>query len=223
MEVLARAPRAVRVAIRMHDLPLAAVVVSVWTYWFIVGAMSWRVRRRTRKLAGVVPEQKLEQAMWYVWVPLVALWMALPMIAANGHVPHLSVPAWAREGAYGNVRGLGGIVAIVALLATIECWKRMGRSWRMAVTPGEKTDLVTTGLYRSIRHPIYALSILLMTATAVVLPTAPMIAVALVHVTLMNLKARNEERHLLAMHGESYGSYLARTGRFLPRLFAPRA
>jgi protein-S-isoprenylcysteine O-methyltransferase Ste14 len=82
---------------------------------------------------------------------------------------------------------------------------------------------VTTGLYRSIRHPIYALSILLMTATAVVLPTVPMIAVALVHVTLMNLKARNEERHLLAMHGESYASYLAQTGRFLPRLFAPRA
>jgi len=185
--------------------------------------MSWRVRRRTRKLAGVVPEQALEKAMWYVWVPLVALWMALPMIAANGHVPHLSVPAWAREGAYGNLRGLGGVVAILALFATIECWKRMGRSWRMAVTPGEKTELVTTGLYRSIRHPIYALSILLMTATAVVLPTAPMIAVALVHVTLMNLKARNEERHLLAMHGESYASYLARTGRFLPRLFAPRA
>ena len=93
----------------------------------------------------------------------------------------------------------------------------------MAVTPGEKTDLVTTGLYRTIRHPIYALSILLMMATAVVLPTPPMIAVALVNVTLTNLKARNEERHLLAMHGESYAAYLARTGRFLPRFFAPRA
>lgn len=93
----------------------------------------------------------------------------------------------------------------------------------MAVTPREKTRLVTTGLYRAIRHPIYALSILLMTATAVVLPTAPMIAVAVVHVTLMNLKARNEERHLLAVHGEAYADYLAGTGRFLPRLFAPRA
>ncbi len=207
----------------MHDLPLAAVVVSVWTYWFIVGAMSWRLRKRTRKLAGVVPEEKLEQAMWYVWVPMVVLWMALPMTAANGHAPYLSVPAWAREGVYGNVRIAGGVVAVVALLATIECWKRMGRSWRMAVTPGEKTDLVTTGLYRTIRHPIYALSILLMMATAVVLPTPPMIAVALVNVTLTNLKARNEERHLLAMHGESYAAYLARTGRFLPRFFAPRA
>ena len=101
----------------MHDLPLAAVVASVWTYWFIVGAMSWRLRKRTRKLAGVVPEEKLEQAMWYVWVPMVVLWMALPMIAANGHAPHLSVPAWARAGVFGNVRILGGVVAVVALLA----------------------------------------------------------------------------------------------------------
>jgi len=37
----------------------------------------------------------------------------------------------------------------------------------MAVTPGERTELVTTGLYRSIRHPIYALSILLVAASAV--------------------------------------------------------
>ena len=107
--------------------------------------MSWRVRRRTRRLAGVVPEQKLERRLWLAWVPMVVLWMALPMVAMHGHGAPFGVPAWAREGAYANVRGLGGIVAIFALVATIECWKRMGRSWRMAVTPGEKTELVTTG------------------------------------------------------------------------------
>jgi protein-S-isoprenylcysteine O-methyltransferase Ste14 len=82
---------------------------------------------------------------------------------------------------------------------------------------------VTTGLYRYIRHPIYAFSILLMVATAIVLPTVPMIVVAVVHVTLMNLKARNEERHLLATLGDTYAAYLATTGRFLPRLVAARA
>jgi len=34
---------------------------------------------------------------------------------------------------------------------------------------------------------------------------------------LMNLKARNEERHLLSTHGEAYQGYLDRTGRFVPR------
>ena len=206
----------------MNDLPLTAATASVWIYWFIVGAMSGRGRRRTRRLAGVVPEDKVEQAMWLVWVPMVVLWMALPMIAGHSRAPHLSVPAFAREGVYANLRGLAGGLAVVALVLTIECWKRMGRSWRMAVTPGERTELITTGLYRSIRHPIYALSILLVVACALVLPTAPMIAVALVNVTLLHLKARHEERHLLAAHGEVYAAYLRTTGRFLPRLFASR-
>jgi protein-S-isoprenylcysteine O-methyltransferase Ste14 len=45
-----------------------------------------------------------------------------------------------------------------------------------------------------------------------------MLAVAAVHVLLMNIKARNEERHMLQSHGEAYARYLARTGRFFPRL-----
>jgi protein-S-isoprenylcysteine O-methyltransferase Ste14 len=45
-----------------------------------------------------------------------------------------------------------------------------------------------------------------------------MIAVAFVHLGLMNLKARNEERHLLKVHGARYEAYLERTGRFFPRL-----
>ena len=45
-----------------------------------------------------------------------------------------------------------------------------------------------------------------------------MLVVALVHVTLMIVKARNEERFLAAQHGKVYTDYMARTGRFLPRL-----
>ena len=45
-----------------------------------------------------------------------------------------------------------------------------------------------------------------------------MLAIAVVHVTLMHLKARNEEAHLAAVHGEAYARYAARTGRFVPRL-----
>jgi protein-S-isoprenylcysteine O-methyltransferase Ste14 len=47
-----------------------------------------------------------------------------------------------------------------------------------------------------------------------------MFVVAVVHATLMILKARNEERFLLDLHGEAYARYCARTGRFLPRAAA---
>jgi protein-S-isoprenylcysteine O-methyltransferase Ste14 len=49
-----------------------------------------------------------------------------------------------------------------------------------------------------------------------------MLLVAAVHVTLMALKARNEERFLLAAHGEHYASYCRHTGRFVPRFMGPR-
>jgi protein-S-isoprenylcysteine O-methyltransferase Ste14 len=62
---------------------------------------------------------------------------------------------------------------------------------------------------------------LLMVCTAIVVPTTPMLLVAMVHVVLMNIKARNEERHLLAMHGDAYARYLSRTGRFIPHAGRP--
>jgi protein-S-isoprenylcysteine O-methyltransferase Ste14 len=44
-----------------------------------------------------------------------------------------------------------------------------------------------------------------------------------VHLVLNHLKARNEERHLLKVHGEAYAIYMRRTGRFVPRSAAPGA
>jgi len=38
---------------------------------------------------------------------------------------------------------------------------------------------------------------------------------------MMNAKARSEERHLLAVHGDAYARYLRTSGRFLPRHRSP--
>ena len=69
----------------MKDLPCIVMAATVWAYWACVGAMIVRVRRRTRKLSGIVPSQRLEQLMWIVWVPLVAAWMVLPYVAAGSN------------------------------------------------------------------------------------------------------------------------------------------
>jgi protein-S-isoprenylcysteine O-methyltransferase Ste14 len=202
----------------MGDLPAMVLAATIWTYWFCVGVMVVRVRRRTRKLSGVVPKQRLEQLMWMVWVPLVVVWMTLPYLAASSDRAPWALPAFALEPGWLAVRWAAALVGVACLALTIECWIRMGKNWRMAVTPDERTELVTSGLYGHIRHPIYALSIVLMIASALVVPTVPMAVVALVHVVLMLVKTRNEERFLLEAKGEAYACYCRRTGRFVPRL-----
>jgi protein-S-isoprenylcysteine O-methyltransferase Ste14 len=206
----------------MIDLPAALVTLVVWLYWLRVGAMAWRIRRRTRRLSGVVPQQGLERAMWVIWIPLVSAWMTLPWLAATRVQGSLALPALAREGAWWWMRAAAALAAVLCLWATLRCWKQMGARWKMSVTPDERTELITDGPFARVRHPIYGYSIALMLATLVVVPTVPMLVVALIHVGLMLIKARNEERHLLAQHGDAYARYVARTGRFFPRLDAGR-
>ena len=204
----------------MKDLPCIVLAATVWAYWACVGAMTIRVRRRTRKLSGIVPSQGVEQLMWVVWVPLVVLWMVLPYVAAGASSLPWQLPAFAREMPMLLLRWLAAGVGLACLGLSIHCWRRMGRNWRMAIAPDQQTELVTTGLYRLVRHPIYALSILLMTCTVVVVPTLPVAAMAVVHIGLMLTKARNEERFLVGRHGPAYQQYMQRTGRFVPRLWA---
>jgi protein-S-isoprenylcysteine O-methyltransferase Ste14 len=202
----------------MPDLPLVVLVATVSSYWIGVGVMIARVRRHTRKVVGLVPEQRLERFMWLVWVPLVAAWILVPWatLAHSGAVPAL--PDFAlRNPAFAALRLAAALVAVAALAGTVRCWLRMGADWRMDVGLERKTNLITDGLFARVRHPIYAFSILLMLCSVAIVPTAPMTLIAAVHIVLMNFKARNEERHLSAVHGDAYAQYLRRTGRFFPR------
>jgi protein-S-isoprenylcysteine O-methyltransferase Ste14 len=196
----------------MRDVPLVVLIATVWAYWLCVVAMVVRLRRRNRK------ESRASSVTWLVWAPLVLAWMYLPFAALTRTAPPFALPEFAHSApAYAGLRWIAAGLAVVCLLMTIKCWRRMGDDWRMDVGP-RKTPLITDGLFRTIRHPIYAFSMLLMVCSALIVPTWPMIAVAAVHLALMNVKARNEERHLTQVHGESYLRYVARTGRFFPRL-----
>jgi protein-S-isoprenylcysteine O-methyltransferase Ste14 len=199
----------------LPDVPLLVVALTISAYWLRVGAMVVRARRKQRRDVGVVPERASERAMWLLFVPTVAAWCALPWLGLDHRDGPLAVPAFAHAGAYAALRWVFAAVAVACLVVTVDCWRRMGRHWRMDISDSN-TALVTEGMFARIRHPIYAFSIAMMIATLLVLPTWPMLVVALVHFVLMNVKARSEEAHLTRLHGDAYARYVARTGRFFP-------
>jgi protein-S-isoprenylcysteine O-methyltransferase Ste14 len=203
------------------DLPAVLLVITVWCYWSGVGAMIIRARRRSGDLAGLVPEKRSERALWVIWVPMVIAWIVLPWLALNRTSGWLAVPELARESVpYASLRWVAAAVALMCLGMTAWCWTRMGKDWRMDISETRKAALITDGLFAYVRHPIYTLSTLLMICSAIIIATPPMIFVAAVNLLLVNIKARNEERHLLVTHGEPYAQYLRRTGRFIPHLGA---
>jgi protein-S-isoprenylcysteine O-methyltransferase Ste14 len=203
----------------MHDLPTAIVAVTVWSYWACVIALVIRSHLRFRTAAGAMPRTARERVLWWLWVPAILLWQVLPCVAAATAHPLFGLPPLAVEqGGVYVLRLAAAAVGVLALAATIPCWLGMGRNWSMAVVPRKRTRLITTGMFARVRHPIYALSILLMLATMAAVPTPAMIAVGLMHLWMIRGKALSEERFLRQQHGEAYAAYCTRTGRFLPRL-----
>ena len=183
-------------------------------YWWRVVRMAAKMRRRTGRAANFVPAEPVGRAVRLVWQPVVCLWIGLPL--ATGLAARL--PGWMRPAyAYEPVQWAGVAVAVGAYLATRVCWRKMGRHWRMGIDPAERTTLIVNGPWAYVRHPIYALSSLLMLATVVAVPSVPMAVVAAVHLLLLQWEARREEAHLTRVHGTAYAAYRRAVGRFVPR------
>jgi protein-S-isoprenylcysteine O-methyltransferase Ste14 len=113
---------------------------------------------------------------------------------------------------------VGAAICVGATIATFSCWRTMGRSWRIGIDPEEKTELIFSGPFRIVRHPIYTLSIFLVLGTLATTPTLAMLVIAFVHITCVQFEARREETYLLGKHGHVYASYMKRVGRFFPRM-----
>lgn len=205
----------------MRDVPLLILMATIWAYGIGVGVMAVRVRRQNVNPAWLVPKERFERLLWLIWVPVIIAQNVLPALAIRRRHPLLAVPEVALlHPVLSSLRWAASICVVLCFLVTVACWARMGENWRIGVVPNQRSDLVTGGLYARIRHPIYAFNALLMFCAAVIVPTIPMITVAVLHVTLLILKARNEERFLLEEHGERYAGYRRRTGGFFPRILS---
>ena len=83
----------------------------------------------------------------------------------------------------------------------------------------DEHELVTGGVYRHVRHPMYTSEWLWSTAQALLLRNwiaGP--AGAASFLPLYVLRTPREERMMLEQFGEEYRAYMTRTGRVFPRL-----
>ena len=93
----------------------------------------------------------------------------------------------------------------------------LGKSLTPHPMPGKNAVLVTDGLYRFVKHPIYSGLILLAFGLTIAGGFFPHSIFFFALVSLLNYKARFEEK-LLASTYAGYAEYSKKTGRFIPRL-----
>jgi protein-S-isoprenylcysteine O-methyltransferase Ste14 len=112
---------------------------------------------------------------------------------------------------------IGIVLATVGGLSVFAAQLGMGASWRIGVSDDQGTDLVTGGWFAVCRNPIYAAMIVGWTGFALMVPTWLAFAAAVVIAAGLELQVRFvEEPYLKRTHGDEYGRYASRVGRFVP-------
>ena len=115
---------------------------------------------------------------------------------------------------------LGAVLFAGALYLFRRTHKDLGRNWSVTLEVREQHALVTDGIYKSVRHPMYSAFWLWAVAQAVLLPNWVAGFAGIVGFgTLFFLRVGKEEAMMLATFGDSYRSYMQRTWRVLPGVF----
>lgn len=121
----------------------------------------------------------------------------------------ISLPNWLR---------IAGVA--VALLCVIWLWwvfRIIGTNISETIQTKESQNLVTSGPYRLVRHPLYAGSLMFLLALGLVFEDWLILIFALVGILVFRLLViPEEEKELLESFGEDYESYQSRTGALVP-------
>ena len=113
---------------------------------------------------------------------------------------------------------ISGIVCfVIGLWLFYRSHADLGANWSITLEVRDRHRLITQGIYRRVRHPMYAALLLYGVAHALVIPNwvaGPSNLVAFA--VLFALRVRAEERMMLEQFGDEYTAYMARTNRLVP-------
>jgi len=142
------------------------------------------------------------------------LWMS--MLGALIYPPLL---AWSSVGLPAWIRWLGVGFGILSVGLTYWMFNNIGTGITPTVATRTEHQLVTSGPYRWIRHPLYTFGTLFFFSFALMLDSWFLAAMATLAIILLTIRLPQEEHFLIEKFGDEYREYMKTTGRYLPKFY----
>jgi protein-S-isoprenylcysteine O-methyltransferase Ste14 len=196
------------IAADLWEIAGISSATMIHTLWMIFG-LYWLVSALKRKKTK--QRESWGQRLIYV-LPLAFGFYFL--FRANVHYGWLS-QRFLPDVAAAQIAG----VLLTAAGVGIACWARyhLGTNWSGTVTLKEGHELIRSGPYRAIRHPIYTGILLALLGTAIAVgEVRALLAVAIAWASFY-IKASREESFLSKEFGAGFEEHQRHTGMFLPR------
>jgi protein-S-isoprenylcysteine O-methyltransferase Ste14 len=169
--------------------------IAFWAYWLVMAFTTKAEQSRWARFAGV-----------RVGLILVVLLLVRLRVVRG---PRMAAP--------GDPWLLGTGLALFVLGLALAVWARvyLGRNWGMPMSRRAEPELVTTGPYARVRHPIYTGIILGMVGTAIAVNPYWLVAVAVLGGYFL-FSAVVEERTMAKLFPAAYPPYKRATKMLIP-------
>ena len=177
-----------------------AIWVLWCAYWMIVSRNVKQTARSESQWSKVQRLVPLAVAALLLWVP------TLPGgFLCEKLIPQTAWTFW-----------IGAAITVAGLLFSVWARVHLGRNWSAVVTLKQEHELITSGPYGLVRHPIYTGLLVAFIGTAIARAEwRGVLAVALVLISFWH-KLRLEEAWLTEEFGDVYRDYRRRVSALIP-------
>lgn len=186
---------------------MAFVIAGLWAAWFVywhVAAFGTKPARRRESVASRLSH-------------ILPLALAVALLIRPGLAePALGAPILARSPGFDIIGAL-----LVATGLGFAVWARvhLAGNWSGTVTLKQDHELVRSGPYALVRHPIYTGLLLAAAGSVVAIDRwSALVALALMAVAFLR-KIAIEERFMAEAFGPAYAAYSRGTARLVPYLW----
>ena len=124
---------------------------------------------------------------------------------------------WSRLSLLTWLRWTGAGLAAASLALVFWVFRAIGKNITPTVATRRDHELVTSGPYRWVRHPLYSVGTSFFVSLSLVAANWFMGLASLLALAMLLVRLPKEEEKLIERFGDEYREYMKRTGRLLPR------
>lgn len=169
------------------------------------GIKVWVIGNKSKKLLEKIIEISLVPVLilWGVFVIIIALHIELPLVISN----HLINILW--------LKYIGIVFCYIGLIIFLSALISFGQAWRIGIDEKDSNELITTGIFRYSRNPIFVFMDLYFLGITLIYPNIIFTVLTILTIIGIHFQILNEEQFLLKRFGEEYIKYKKQTRRYL--------
>ncbi len=189
-------------------------ILAALIFFTGIGISSY-YRRKADKDTGEKISRKVDGSVMMTAIKIggLILWLT-PLV----YLINPNWMAWSKIGLPNSIRWLGVGLGIFCVLGIYWLFSSIGSGITPTSATRQQHQLVTSGPYRWVRHPLYTVGSSMFIAFGMMADNWFIAALGVLAFIGMAIRTPKEEANLIEKFGDEYREYMKRTGRFFPKL-----